>query len=205
MSWLIGLGIFLGVLLLIGCIRVGGEVSYAADGVFLWLRIGPLRVTLLPQRPKKKTKKPVPKKKKQKPEQKKPEQKKSGGAVSLALELLPPVFETMGKLKRAIQLDILEIHLAVGDADPATAAIRFGQANAVLGALIPLVESQFKVKERKITTELNFQLTETVVNLRGGFSLTIGQAFGLLFGLAGKAIPIVHGHGKKHQKKEANG
>ena len=42
------------VLVLIGCIPVGVDARYSAEGVFLSAKIGPFLLQLLPQKPKKK-------------------------------------------------------------------------------------------------------------------------------------------------------
>ena len=65
-TWWMTLLVILAVLVLIGCIPVGVDAHYNADGVFLAAKLGPFRLQLLPQKPKKK-----PKKRKQ--QQKQPE------------------------------------------------------------------------------------------------------------------------------------
>ena len=62
--WMTLLAIF-AALVLIGCIPVGVDARYNAEGVFLAAKLGPIRLQLLPQQPKKK--------KKQQKQQKKPE------------------------------------------------------------------------------------------------------------------------------------
>lgn len=62
--WMTLLAIF-AALVLIGCIPVGVDARYNAEGVFLAAKLGPIRLQLLPQKPKKK--------KKQQKQQKKPE------------------------------------------------------------------------------------------------------------------------------------
>ena len=61
--WMTLLAIF-AALVLIGCIPVGVDARYNAEGVFLAAKLGPIRLQLLPQKPKKK--------KKQQKQQKKP-------------------------------------------------------------------------------------------------------------------------------------
>lgn len=62
--WMTLLAIF-AALVLIGCIPVGVDARYNAEGVFLAAKLGPIRLQFLPQKPKKK--------KKQQKQQKKPE------------------------------------------------------------------------------------------------------------------------------------
>lgn len=51
--WMTLLAIF-AALVLIGCIPVGVDARYNAEGVFLAAKLGPIRLQLLPQKPKKK-------------------------------------------------------------------------------------------------------------------------------------------------------
>ena len=74
--WMTLLAIF-AALVLIGCIPVGVDARYNAEGVFLAAKLGPIRLQLLPQKPKKK--------KKQQKQQKKPEKAPEKAAVSLIL------------------------------------------------------------------------------------------------------------------------
>ena len=53
--WMTLLTIF-AALVLIGCIPVGVDARYNAEGVFLAAKLGPIRLQLLPQKPKKKKK-----------------------------------------------------------------------------------------------------------------------------------------------------
>ena len=62
------------VLLLIGQVRVGGRAEFNADGFFLWVRLGKLRIKILPMKPKEeKPQKPKKPKKKKKPKEPKKE------------------------------------------------------------------------------------------------------------------------------------
>ena len=63
--WMTLLAIFV-VLVLIGCIPVGVDARYSAEGVFLSAKIGPFLLQLLPQKPKKKKKQPKQQKKAEK-------------------------------------------------------------------------------------------------------------------------------------------
>lgn len=51
--WMTLLAIF-AALVLIGCIPVGVDARYNAEGVFLAAKLGPIRLQLLPQKPKRK-------------------------------------------------------------------------------------------------------------------------------------------------------
>ena len=74
--WMTLLAIFV-VLVLIGCIPVGVDARYSAEGVFLSAKIGPFLLQLLPQKPKKKKKQPKQQKKAEKAPAKAEPQEKS--------------------------------------------------------------------------------------------------------------------------------
>ena len=100
--WMTLLAIFV-VLVLIGCIPVGVDARYSAEGVFLSAKIGPFLLQLLPQKPKKKKKQPKQQKKAEKapakaePQEKKPNPLLSGGVDGL-IQLLDLAFDTLGNL-----------------------------------------------------------------------------------------------------------
>ena len=48
-TWWMTLLVILAVLALIGCIPVGVDARYGADGIFLAAKLGPFRLQLLPQ------------------------------------------------------------------------------------------------------------------------------------------------------------
>ena len=57
--WMTLLAIF-AALVLIGCIPVGVDARYNAEGVFLAAKLGPIRLQLLPQKPKSRRGRKVP-------------------------------------------------------------------------------------------------------------------------------------------------
>ncbi|MBS6313307.1 MAG: hypothetical protein KH756_06795 [Firmicutes bacterium] len=99
--WMTLLAIF-AALVLIGCIPVGVDARYNAEGVFLAAKLGPIRLQLLPQKPKKKKKqqkKPEKAPEKAASQEKKPNPILSGG-VDEILQLLDIVLDTLGDLRR---------------------------------------------------------------------------------------------------------
>ena len=81
-TWWMTVLVILAVLVLIGCIPVGVDARYGADGIFLAAKIGPVRLQLLPQKPKKKKKKPAKQPPAVKPAEKKPAEKKQNPLLS---------------------------------------------------------------------------------------------------------------------------
>lgn len=171
------------VLLLLGLVRLGGGVIYSHAGLWVRLRVGIFRFTILS--PERKEKPPKPKKKKPKKEpaegKKKPP---GGGALETVRTYLPLVCQAAGELKRKIRIDRLLLELTVGSANAAETAMAYGRANMALGMLWPLIEQNFEVKEARLHTGADFTLQGSVIYIDAAFSARLGQlvSFALRFG-----------------------
>ena len=182
-TWWMTLLVIFAVLVLIGCIPVGVDARYGADGVFLAAKIGPFRLQLLPQKPKKKK----PAKKQQpaaKPAEKKPAEKKQNpllsGGVDGLMQLLTLALDTLGDLRRKLRVNALMLHVTVpGGDDPAKAAMNYGRAWAAIGALTPAMERLFVIKKRDIRPELNYNETQMKVDAHLVTTITIGRSLAL--------------------------
>lgn len=183
-TWWMTLLVIFAVLVLIGCIPVGVDARYGADGIFLAAKIGPFRLQLLPQKPKKKKKKPAKQPPAVKPAEKKPAEKKQNpllsGGVDGLLQLLGLAFDTLGDLRRKLRVNALMLHVTVpGGDDPAKAAMNYGRAWAAIGALTPAVERLFVIKKRDIQPELNYNETQMKVDAHLVTTITIGRSLAL--------------------------
>ena len=138
---MIGLVILLVLVLLVlavAFLRLGAAAGYDETGGWVKVRVGPAWLTLYPLSEEKKRKreakaeKKAAKKKKrtsEPQENKKTPRRKTlknafspGGALDLALDLLPKLKEMAGDLRHAIRIDTLSLHLVWGEPDPADAA-----------------------------------------------------------------------------------
>ncbi len=185
-TWWMTLLVILAALVLIGCIPVGVDARYNADGVFLAAKLGPFRLQLLPQKPKKK-----PKKRKQQqkqpekaPASSEPQEKKSNpllsGGVDGMLQLLDLAFDTLGDLRRKLRVNELTLHVLIGGAeDPAKAAMGYGRAWAAIGAITPSLERLFVIKKRDILPALDYTISNTQVDAHLVTTITIGRSLAL--------------------------
>jgi len=189
-GWMI-FAIVLLVLFLIGQIRVGVRAEYNAGGVFAWARLGPVELRVFPfpakgekppKRKKEKPKKPEkPKAEKteteepEKPEAKVPLSEKAGGAVDYALALLPVALDAAGQFVRKLRIDLLRVELTAGSPDPADAALRYGQAVAVLGAIWGPLTRTFHVRDGEARALVDFTTDRMTVCGAASLSLKIGQ------------------------------
>ena len=119
--WMTLLAIF-AALVLIGCIPVGVDARYNAEGVFLAAKLGPIRLQLLPQKPKKKKKQQKQQKKPEKAPEKAASQEKKpnpilSGGVDGILQLLDIVLDTLGDLRRKLRVEELTLHVCIGGSD----------------------------------------------------------------------------------------
>lgn len=184
-TWWMTLLVIFAVLVLIGCIPVGVDARYGADGIFLAAKLGSFRLQLLPQKPKKKKKKPAKKQQPAaKPAKKKPAEKKKNpllpGGVDGLMQLLTLALDTLGDLRRKLRVNELTLHVTVpGSDDPAKAAMNYGRAWAAIGALTPAMERLFVIKKRDIRPELDYNETQMKADAHLVTTITIGRSLAL--------------------------
>lgn len=189
MTALIVILVILAVFYLIGLIRLGGRLRYGAEGFRVHILAGPMKLQVLPAPPKKTKKEKPPKEKKPKPEaSKKPKPEGQPGTVQRLLSLAPGALDALGALKRRIRVDDFDMTLIWGGSDPASVAIGYGQANAVAGALWPLVENNFKVKRRSFDIRMDYGRSEPAVEITAAFTITVGQVLTLALWHGGKLL-----------------
>lgn len=208
MTFLKVLLIVLAVLWLISLIRVGARVRYGADGLFLWVLAGPFKIRLLPAGEKKKSKrkKKAAKAEKEPPaaaeEHKKEPKEGQPGTLSRLMQLLPVAGEACGALKRKIRIDDLELELIWGGSDPAAIALGYGQANAALGMIWPILDNNFKVKRHSFQIGMDYGRTQPGVELTAALTFTIGQLVTLSIHYGVKALVIWIRSGKPARKRQ---
>ena len=201
--------IVLAALFLIGQIRVGGLAEYSAEGFRAWVRAGALKIRVFPlnkkdkpARKKEKRAKP-PKKKEEAPPPPKPLTEKAGGALDYARALLPVALDAVGTMYGKLRMDTLELELTVGAADPADAAMRYGQASAALGALWEPLTRAFHVKDGRARVRVDFEAGEMTVYGLASLSIKIGQILWLSVYFGCKALRgFLAVRGRQNQKQQ---
>ena len=203
MTFWVVLLIVLLVLLLISLIRVGARVRYGEAGLFVHVLAGPVRIQVLPAKPREKAPK---KKKKKKPKEKKPKPEGQPGTLSRLMQLLPTVGEVCGTLKRKIRIDDLKLDLIWGGSDAAAIALGYGQANAVLGMLWPIFDNNFKVKRHSFQIGMDYERTQPAVELEAAATFTVGQivALGVRYGVKALIIWVRSGRPVKKRQEAMN-
>ncbi len=178
-------------LLLIGQIRLGGGAEYSEEGLVVRLRVGPVWLQLFPKKKEKRKKrdkavKKAEKKKKKKKEE--PPKKKGPGPLRLLKTFLPIVTDTLGRLRRKIRIDRLDLDFIAGGEDAAKTAMTFGRTNAAMGMLLPILDNTFEIKERRVRTGVDFTREENYLYLSAAFSITIGQLLAILLRFGTRAL-----------------
>ena len=187
MGWIITLII----LVLLAILPLGARVNYDSDGFALDVIAGPLRIPILPGKPKdpqkkkdksKKAKKDTPKKSASpadKPKETKKEAKK-GGSVTDFLPLVKTALDLLNGLRKKLRIKDLELNLILAGDDPCDLAVNYGKANAAMGNLLPMLERVFVIIKRNIRIQCDFESSETVILARANITITLGWILGIL-------------------------
>ena len=118
-------------------------------------------------------------------------------------ELLPLALEAAGCFRRRLRVDQLELKLTIGAADPGDAAIRYGQANALLGSIWQPLTEAFHVEEGRARVEVDFTAAAPVLTGQVSLSLKLYQLLwlGLHFGLRALSTYVNHRNRHKQQRE----
>lgn len=201
MIGLVILAVLVLLVLAVAFLRLGAAAGYDETGGWVELRLGPARLTLYPlseekeKQKKEKARQKAAKKAARQKNKTAAENKKEktslrekvqkactpGGALDLAMDLLPKLKDLLGDLRHAIRVDTLSLHLVWGEPDPADAAMHYGQAWGVLEALLALLEANVTVKKRELSVELDYQLEQPRLTAEAAFSITVAQLLAILW------------------------
>lgn len=194
------LGGLICVLICIGMIRVTAVAVY--DKVFdLTVKIA--FVTIKPLEKKEKPKKKKKSKKEKKPSKKKKKERpkptfdmiKSGVTT-----LLPVVVKTLQRLGKGVRFKPFQATCTIAGADdPASAAILYGKANALIWSVMPQLERVVDFQKVGLGLDTDYQATDHVVTCNIGISITIGRALAIAAGLAVPAIQWYQSYQKEHK------
>lgn len=198
MGWLIALG----VLVLVGFIRIGIQARYDADGPLIRLILGPVNLQLVPgkkktgKEDKNKTDKPAKKAKSgienelptQPPDEPKIQEKKSGGALTDFLPLVRVALDFLGDFITRIRFQDLFLKLILAGDDPCDLAVNYGRAWAALGNLGPALDNVLYIKKRDLEIQCDFEARETLVSAGVDITITIGRTLYLLVRYGYRAV-----------------
>ena len=184
MSGWVVFGIVIAVFVLIGCIPVGVDARYMENELSLRLKIGLLKMQVLPAKPKKaapKKEKKTAKKAAASQKTEKPKKKALMPKLTLSdiLALVNLACDTLGDLRRKLRVEVLTLHVVLGGDDPAKAAMQYGGAWAAIGMLNPKLDQLFVIKKRDIQPILDYNEKEMKIDAHLALTITIGRAISL--------------------------
>ncbi|MGI5971838.1 MAG: DUF2953 domain-containing protein [Oscillospiraceae bacterium] len=188
MTALIIVGAILLLVLLLALARTGIEFVYGEKGVVLRLRIGFLRIKLVPS-DKKKLKKDTKK-----------EEIQKGGAVGQLRELWPHLKKALSRQKHKPKIDRLFIRFTAAASDPAAAAIMFGGSNALIGIILPVLENNFNIVKREIKTDVDYSADKPSIYIDAVLTLALWQAVYIALAIF---TPYMKQKGSKHKDERS--
>lgn len=186
MGWLIAAGI----VVLIALIPIGVRFRYDADGIFLAVLLGAVKIRILPAKkksPEQNTKEKEKMKRSSSTAQKKPQtepppapdQTKKGGSIRKFLPLVKVGLSFLNDFRRKIRIDNLQVKLIMAGGDPCDLAVHYAKAWEALGNLIPRLERVFAIKKRNIEVECDFCAEEMTVIVGSDITITLGRLLSL--------------------------
>ena len=189
-GWII-LGVIVGVIILILCLRVSVQASFG-EVLRVTARIGPMKMQIIPP-PEKKPKKEKAEKKAPEAEQK-PKEKKLDLHLTFAdiRNALSAVWQSVqGTLRRAgrrIRIDPLDLSFVFGDENPVNTAQWYGWANTTVWTVMPWLEKTVHMPDPRIHMEMDFNAAKTKVSGTVGASYRIGDLLAIGFAAAGPLL-----------------
>ena len=190
-GWII-LGVIVGVIILILCLRVSVQADFGEE-LRVTARIGPMKMQIIPPPEKKPRKEKAKKKaKKKEPEsEKKPKEKKKLDLHLTFADIrnaLSAVWQSVqGTLRRAgrrIRIDPLDLSFVFGDENPVNTAQWYGWANTAVWTVMPWLEKTEYMPDPRIHMEMDFNATKTKVSGTVGASYRIGDLLAIGFAAA---------------------
>ena len=189
MGWLI----FLGVLVLLGCLPLGVRLNFDEGGFRAAVLIGRIPVRMypvprwlrnMPSRHKKEEQSPEPKPKGAEPQS----QEQPGGGIRRFLPFVRLGLELLGDFRRKLRVNFLRLTLA-GE-DPCDLAVNYGRTWAALGNLMPNLERALVIRKRDVEIQCDFQAEETTVVFAMDLTMTLGRLLGLALGYGLRALKL---------------
>jgi hypothetical protein len=179
--------IIISVFLLIALLRLGVIAEYDDSGLKLWFKAGFLRFRWLVDDDGKS----VIKLKQLKNES----AKIKPGSLDDFLDLFKNIKNVLNRLKRKLFIKRLKLYYTSACDNAADTAIQFGVANAVLGLIIPIFESNFKIKHRDIKVFADFNSSKHRIYAKIIISIAIWEVIYILLAI----LPIFTSKNKNKQ------
>ena len=158
--------IILAIIILLLLLPVGVDAAFAGGVFSLRVKAGPVKVRILPAKPKKRGEEQEDKPKKPRQKKKKPAKRKSKLTFEDIKGIARLALRALSRLRRLLSIDVLALRLRVGGDDPYGAVVQYGAINAALGAGLPYLHRAFKIKKQDIQTAIDFAAEKTTADAR---------------------------------------
>ncbi len=185
-GWMIWL-LVLAVLWLLAYMKVGVHILYSqkqlkVDLTAAWFRIELLGGAEKKKRSTRKSKKKKNKAKKQQAPKKVSEKKNYRPWIDAARSEWREILRLISKVLRSPTLDVLRVEALIGG-EPDVCAIEYGKDCAIIGSVLPVVESFFYIRKQKVDVYPCFDRDGTEFSVETAITLRIYEGFGLAFSL----------------------
>ena len=191
-GWYILGGIVL-LLVIVWLLRVSVEIVFGQE-LRVTVKIGPKKLTLLPK-PEKKEKAGKEKKKKPEPPaaaEGKKEKKKFLFTFEDIRSALPVVFEALkkalGKIRRRMVVDPLDVSVTFAGDDPAKVAEMYGWAGTAVWTVMPQLESLLHIPDPHIHLGVDYDTFRMRAEGRVGVKFRVGDLIVIVLTLA---LPVL--------------
>ena len=216
---MIVLGILLGILLLILLLPVGAYAHYDGEAL-IRLLIGPLRIQLVPAKPKSRKQLEKAQKKKAKKAAKKAEKQKKDAAKKLIKPDPPPepkvkeplkdkiagllpfaklAVDALGSVFRKLKIKKLQLHVRLADGNKAKLGESYGKAVQAASAIRPVLRRAFRVKKADILILPDFCADKTDVEATIQLRFFVFDLIGIALKYGFRGIKLLFAR-KKQQK-----
>ncbi len=185
------------ILLLLGLVLftpIRARVSRDEEGLRVWLKIGPAKIPLYPEKFQEEALEAPPKEEKPKPE--KPAKKRKKLTMEQILYLLegaPPILgRALRRAGRRIRICPLMVHVLVSASDPADTGLLYGKLHAALAALLPMLHRRIHIAEQDIRLYPDFEGQGVDYRLDVGIAIRLWDilVIGLCAGASGVKLLV---------------
>ena len=219
---MIVLGIILGILILILLLPVGAWVRYDGEAT-VKLVAGPVKLQLVPAKPKSRKKlKKEQEKKEQKAKKKAEDKKKAQAAQLIHKDPAPPkppkpkeplldkidsllpfaklAVDALGSVFRRLTVKKLIVHVRYGGSDPVKVADNYGKIMATLWGASSILMRKFKIKKSDVQITPDFTSGKTEVEAELYIRYLIFDLLGIAFKYGFRGLKLLIRY-KKHEKE----
>ncbi len=194
------------ILTVLALIPVGVDGGWATgQSVTLGVRVGLIKLNILPKKPREPKVKKPPKPKKAAAAGGEPAKKKKTPLDGIdkkgKLELVKAVLRALGRFRAKLGVQYLRFHYTVATPDPFKTAMGFGIASGAASAFVPLLDNAFDIEERDVAPAFDFTQSKPRVDLWITASILFWQLLFIAAVLGVDYLKIKKQHSSEPDKK----